>query len=226
MTGAELVWRIGASFSLPMDQVLGYGTYLSRLKAPHRLRKDGAEDITVRIIEYRLKGEGGTVTETFTLITTLLDPMTAPARELAELYRARCAIETALGSPNTQMKGAGMVLRSKTPGGVIQEIWALLCACHAVREMISAAAALAREDQLGICFTSALDVACGPGRGPGLFVPLALLTGSAGPRSPSLPPSPPGPGRAGQTRARPSAAPGTRPGQPTRHTGRNPARHR
>jgi hypothetical protein len=170
-TGAQLLWRIGASFSLPVDEVLPDGTYLSRLKAPRSLRKDGAHDITVRVIEYRLEDEDGTVTETFTLITTLLDPAAAPARELAELYRARWEIETALGSLKTQMKGAGIVLRSKTPDGVIQEIWALLCAYHAVRELISAAAALAREDPLRICFINALDVVRSPVGIPGSFSP-------------------------------------------------------
>jgi Transposase DDE domain/Insertion element 4 transposase N-terminal len=169
-TGAQLLWRIGASFSLPVDEVLGDGTYLSRLKAPRRLRKDGAEDITVRVIEYRLEDEQGEVTETFTLITTLLDPDAAPAREL-ELYRARWEIETALGSLKAQMKGPGVVLRSKTPDGVIQEIWALLCAYHAVRELISAAAALAAEDPLRICFVNALDVVRGPVGTPGSFSP-------------------------------------------------------
>jgi hypothetical protein len=69
------------------------------------------------------------------------------------------------------MKGAGIVLRSKTPDGVIQEVWALLCAYHAVRELISAAAALAAEDPLRICFVNALDVVRGPVGTPGPFPP-------------------------------------------------------
>jgi hypothetical protein len=170
-TGAQLLWRIGASFTLPVVEVLPDGTYLSRLKVPRRLGKDGAQDITVRVIEYRLEDEDGEVTETFTLITTLLDPDAAPARELAELYRARWEIETALGSLKAQVKGPGVVLRSKTPDGVVQEIWALLCACHAVRELVSAAAALARQDPLRICFVNALDVVRGPIGTPGSFSP-------------------------------------------------------
>jgi hypothetical protein len=170
-TGVQLLWRIGASFTLPVDEVLPDGTYLSRLKAPRKLRKDGAGDITVRVVEYRLEDENGEVTETFTLITTLLDPGSAPARELAELYRARWEIETALGSLKTQLKGGGVVLRSKTPDGVIQEIWALLCAYHAVRDLTAAAAALARQDPLRICFANALDVVRGPVGQPGPFPP-------------------------------------------------------
>ncbi len=104
------------------------GTYLSVLKASRELRKAGARDITVRVIEYHLADETGNVTETFTLITTLLDPAAAPARELAELYHARWEIETALGAFKSGMKGNGVVLRSKTPTGAEQEIWALLCA--------------------------------------------------------------------------------------------------
>ena len=32
--GAELLWRVGASFTLPVEEVLPEGTYLSRLRAP------------------------------------------------------------------------------------------------------------------------------------------------------------------------------------------------
>jgi hypothetical protein len=170
-TGAELLWRIGASFTLPVREVLADGTYLSVLTASRALRKNGAADITVRVIEYRLEDEAGQVTETFALITTLLDPDAAPARELAELYHARWEIETALGAFKSQMKGNGVVLRSKTPDGAEQEIWALLCAYHAIREMICAAAALARQDPLRISFVSALDTVRGPVGNPGAFPP-------------------------------------------------------
>ncbi len=169
--GAELLWRAGAQLSLPVDEVLADGTYLSRLKAPRQLRRQGAADIVVRVTEYRLEDAAGEVTETFTLITTLLDPGQAPARELAELYHARWEIETALGAFKTEMKGAGIVLRSKTPDGAEQEIWALLCAYHAIRDLICAAAALAGQDPLRISFASALDTVRQPVGNPGAFPP-------------------------------------------------------
>src|ERR1022692_3783314 len=61
--GAELLWRIGVSFTLPVDEVLADGTYLSRLKAPRHLRKAGAADITVRVTEYHIQDASGEVTE-------------------------------------------------------------------------------------------------------------------------------------------------------------------
>src|SRR5659263_146999 len=85
-TGAALVWRMGASFPLPVVEVLADGSYLSRLNVPKELVRNGARPIVVRVVEYHLLDAAGEVTETFVLATTLLDPATAPARELAQLY--------------------------------------------------------------------------------------------------------------------------------------------
>ncbi|MGO8883477.1 MAG: transposase domain-containing protein [Streptosporangiaceae bacterium] len=78
---------------------------------------------------------------------------------------------TTLDVQDTEMKGAGVVLRSRTPDGAAQEIWALLCAYHAIREMICAAAALAARDPLRISFASALDTVRGPVGDPAAFPP-------------------------------------------------------
>lgn len=161
-TGAALLWRMGASFPLPVDEVLADGSYLSRLNTPKELRRDGARAIIVRVIEYHLLDTDGAVTETFALATTLLDPTTAPARELAELYHQRWQIETAIGAFKSQLKGNGVVLRSKTPDGAEQECWALLCAYHAIREAICAAATLTDDDPLRLSFVNALDAVRGP----------------------------------------------------------------
>ena len=157
-----MTWRIGASFSLPVDEVLADGSYLSRLLAPREGARTGAPDLVVRIIKYHLHDDEGTVTETFTLATTLLDPEAAPARELAELYHERWQIETAIGAFKSSLKGDGVVLRSKTPDGAEQECWALLCAYHAVRDAICAAATLTDRDPLRLSFVHALDAVRGP----------------------------------------------------------------
>lgn len=170
-TGADLLWRVGSSFPLPVQTVLADGTYLSVLAAPKDKRRAGAQPITVRVVEYHLLEDDGTPTETFVLLTTLLDPETAPAAELAELYHARWQIENAFGAFKSQLKGDGVVLRSKTPDGAEQELWALLCAYHAIRELMCAAAELAEHDPLRLSFVAALDAVRGPVGDPAAFPP-------------------------------------------------------
>jgi IS4 transposase len=51
----------------------------------------------------------------YRLITTILDHEQASAKELAALYHERWEIETALDELKTHLRGAQIVLRSKTP---------------------------------------------------------------------------------------------------------------
>ena len=170
-TGADLLWRAGSAFALPVRTVLADGTYLSALAPPKDKRAVGAAPITVRVVEYHLLTEDGSPTETFALLTNLLDPDTAPAGELAELYHARWQIENAFSAFKSQLKGDGVVLRSKTPDGAEQELWALLCAYHAIRELICAAADLTERDPLRLSFAAALDAVRGPVGDPAAFPP-------------------------------------------------------
>lgn len=170
-TGADLLWRAGSAFTLPVRTVLGDGTYLSVLAPPKDKARAGAAPITVRVVEYHLLSADGDPSETFVLLSTLLDPDTAPAAELAELYHARWQIENAFSALKSQLKGDGVVLRSKTPDGAEQELWALLCAYHAIRELICAAADLTDPDPLRLSFVDALDAVRGPVGDPAAFPP-------------------------------------------------------
>ena len=140
-TGAALCWRMSASFTLPVLEVLPDGTYISQLKPPRK--KDGPP-IRVRVIEYSVvttDENGQEVSELFALATTLLDVEAYPAIELAQAYHARWQAETGIGDLKTTIRGGPeVVLRSKTPAGVEQEFWAMLCVYQAVRELISYAA--------------------------------------------------------------------------------------
>ncbi|WP_350283773.1 transposase [Nitrosomonas sp.] len=57
----------------------------------------------------------------YLLMTTLLDSTAAPAQELAALYQSRWTIETIFAEMKTTLKGADVILRSKTPELVRQE---------------------------------------------------------------------------------------------------------
>lgn len=140
-TGADLLWRMSASFTLPVLHVLDDGTYLSELTPP---RKRDGPPIRIRVIEYSVLttgADGEQVSELFCLATTLLDPAEAPAADLAALYHDRWQAETGIGEIKTEQRGGPeVVLRSKTPEMVAQEFWAMLCVYQAVRHLISQAA--------------------------------------------------------------------------------------
>lgn len=139
--GAALLWRMSASFILPVLEVLPDGTYLSELKPPRK--KDGPP-IRVRVIEYTVwttTENGEQMSELFCLATTLLDPEAAPAAELADLYHDRWQAETGIGEMKTTVRGGPeVVLRSQTPDLVTQEFWAMLCVYQAIRDLIRQAA--------------------------------------------------------------------------------------
>lgn len=160
-TGAHLLWRVAKNRTLPVMERLADGSYLSEIEpAPHTRKKMAdpeAPPLTVRVIDYRLPGVPD-AEPIYRLITTLRDPASAPAQELAALYQTRWTIETAFAEMKTTLKGADVVLRSKTPELVRQEFWGLLLAHHVVRKLMLEAA-LARErppDSLSFKHTLAL----------------------------------------------------------------------
>lgn len=142
-TGAQLLWRALKNRKLPVLQRFKDGSYLSQVSpAPATLKKMGdktAPAITVRVIDYRLPGVAN-AEPVYRLITTLLDCDRYPADELAALYHERWSIETTFAEIKTTLKGADIVLRSKTPELVRQEFWGLLLAHHVVRKLMLEAA--------------------------------------------------------------------------------------
>src|SRR6201997_5873026 len=108
----------------------------------------------VRVIEYRLDGVAG-AEPLYRLITTILDPDHASARELAALYHERWEIETALDELKTHLRGAGIVLRSKTPDLVRQE-FGLMMAHFAIRGLMHEATLKADDDPDRLSFLHAV----------------------------------------------------------------------
>ncbi|MGH3915294.1 MAG: transposase [Pseudonocardiaceae bacterium] len=140
-TGAHILGRASASFTLAPTQVLPDGTYLAVLN-PAR-RADGPP-ITVRVIEYTVHTTGPDgdeqFSEVFALVTDLLDIEDYPALDLACAYPMRWECETVIGHHKTD-RGEGLaVLRSKDPEGVAQERGALFAVYQASHTLLGAAA--------------------------------------------------------------------------------------
>ena len=113
-TGADLLWRVRGNARLEVERRLADGSYLSRIYRSTSDRRNHRKPLRVRVIEYRLKGVPG-AEPIYRLITTILDSGLAPAKELAALYHERWEMETALDELKTHLRGAQIVLRSKTP---------------------------------------------------------------------------------------------------------------
>lgn len=96
--------------------------------------------LLVRIVEYEVQGFGH-----IRLATSLTDRQAIPARDLVLEYHRRWNVELGLDEIKThQSAHAGGVLqtifRSKSPRGVLQEAYALLCGYNLVRRTIQTAA--------------------------------------------------------------------------------------
>ena len=156
-TGAELLWRIKKNLRLPCERRLADDSYLSRIYASPKDQRHGRHGVVVRVVEYRLEGVPG-AEPLYRLLTTILDPELAPAVELAALYHERWEIETALDELKTHLRGARIVLRSKTPDLVTQEFYGLLMAHFAVRGLMHEAALKAGEDPDRLSFLHAVRV--------------------------------------------------------------------
>jgi len=151
--GGHVVARVSATVALPLEPGGGWlpdGSRLTWLNAPSGKKEDR---LPVRVTEHNAvlpRGDGTEeVSETCTVITTLLDYEAAPADAVRETYLTRwSASETTFGEDKTTITGAGSrtsgpVLRSGSPRLVISEAWAWLTGTQLVRA--SAAAALRTE---------------------------------------------------------------------------------
>ena len=155
--GAALLWRGKKNLLLPCYRRLPDGSYLSFLYASAKDRRQHRNGVLLRVIEYRLQGVAKKE-RFYRLVTTLLNPTQAPAQELAALYQERWEIETALDEFKVHLRGARLVLRSKTPDLVRQEFYGFLLTYFAVRGLMHEAALSVGEDVDRLSFTNAVEV--------------------------------------------------------------------
>ena len=172
-TGAHLAWRIKKNLIFDPVTGLADGSYLSVMPTPveavrrGKARHAGRElteplhGITVRIIAYTVTtrvADGTTRTEPFRLVTTLLDPDVAPAAELAAAYHQRWESENGYGEFKTRLRGAEVILRSKSPDLIDQELFAFLIVDQALTALRTQAARRAGVDPDRVSFTVTVRV--------------------------------------------------------------------
>ena len=156
-TGADLLWRMKKNMRMACEKPLPDGSYLSHVYPSERDWRHQTNGIALRVIDYRLEGIDG-AEPIYRLATTILDPDKAPAEELAALYHERWEKETAFDELKTHLRGANIVLRSKTPDLVRQEFYGLMMAHFAIRGLMHEAALKADEDPDRLSFLHAVRV--------------------------------------------------------------------
>jgi hypothetical protein len=137
-TGAALLWRVKNNLILEKISKLSDGSYLTKVYPSTKARKLDVDGITVRLIEFRVIVK--TESEQYRLLCSILDTKKAPAIKLAKLYTKRWTIETVFDELKSKLRGHAVVLRSKTPENVRQEVYGMLMAHFGVRAVMHEAA--------------------------------------------------------------------------------------
>src|SRR4051812_17512351 len=155
---AHLLARIKSNLIFEPIRTLSDGSYLAKLyRSPADRRKD-RDGILVRIIEYTFHDPGRPGSgELHRLLTTLLDEVLDPARTLIVLYHERWEEEVTIDELKTHQRERP-VLRSQTPGGVVQELYGLLLGHYVIRVLMQEAAVSQGLDPQRLSFTGALKI--------------------------------------------------------------------
>jgi len=138
--GAEILNRVPSHVKPPVNATLADGTQLVRLRPSDGKRRRRGEHIIVRLIRYTLDDPCRVGhRQEHRLVTSLLDPATAPAEELILAYHTRWEIELTVDELVIHQRPV-LPLRSKLPVGVVQELYGLLIAHYLVRAVMVDAA--------------------------------------------------------------------------------------
>jgi hypothetical protein len=166
-TGADLIWRAKSNIYLAPTAHLPDRSYLAILPTPRESRRLGnlrayhgrneipREGSTVRVVEFTITihaSTGATRTETYRLVTTLLNHSEAPAAHIAALYHERWESEGTYSQLKPRLIGTDIALRSRTTDGIAQEIYAFLIVYQALTTLRVEAATTAHLDPDRISF--------------------------------------------------------------------------
>jgi len=155
-TGADLLFRVRGVMKFTHMVDLEDGSYLSKIYPSSNDRRKDCNGITVRVIEYLLKGGR----EKYVLITSILDTSLASAAELAAVYHERWEIEMGYDEIKNHLKEPGECLRSKKPELVIQEFYGYLLTHFTIRSLMHQAALKNSCDPDSLSFTDAVRIVC------------------------------------------------------------------
>jgi hypothetical protein len=92
------------------------------------------------------------------LLTDLFTPDELPAADAPQVYHERWEQELAFDELNSHLNGRDVPTRSKTPAGVVQEVYGLVLAHSLIRRVMRDAAVTASADPNRVSFVGTLRV--------------------------------------------------------------------
>jgi hypothetical protein len=135
------------------------GSYLVKAYAHPNDRRDDRGGLLLRVIEYTLDDPARVgCGERHRLITNLIDEVKHPAPELVVLYHQRWEIEIDNDEITTHQLDRAVELRSRTPGGAVQEMYGVLVAHNAVRSLMVESARSIAIDPRTLSFINAVRI--------------------------------------------------------------------
>lgn len=152
--GFSVLLRVQSGPRLPVLERFADGSYRSAVH-PRRGPNKKGRAIAVRVLTCQITV--GTRTATYRLVTDLLDPAAAPARELVDAYAKRWEIESAFAEFKGQLADRTTALRSHHPRAAMAELDALLIGYFAVRRIALRSARQEAADPLAISFCQAVQ---------------------------------------------------------------------
>ncbi len=165
------MWRISKTVKPnPIEQLVD-GSWIVEIHPPKQPGLNKPEPFRVRLIDYTADNRTGQDPTEIRLFTTVMDPNDITAEQLAAAYTQRWEIETAFDELKTHQRGPRVVLRSRSPDLVRQEIWGHLCCHYAIRTLMCDAAEHAGHDPDRISFVAAINISRASIAQPGDFSP-------------------------------------------------------
>lgn len=159
----KVLARVKANLILRPIERLGDRSYLAKIYPHAGARRKDREGIVVRVLKYTLDdparvGHG----EEHTLLTSLLDHRVYPAAELISGYHERWEQELVFDEQKTHQDPRRATkpahLRSETPAGVVQELYALSLGHFVVRALMFEAAGRQKLDPDRLSFTGCFHI--------------------------------------------------------------------
>lgn len=163
VTGADALMRLSCVVNLPVLKSLADDSYLSKVYPDASARRKDRGGVLVRVIRYTHNDPRRVdCGKEHRLLTTLLDAEKYPARDLIILYHERWEIELTFDEQKTHhapiVPGKEAQLRSETPRGVIQELYALSLGHYVTRAFMVEAASVESLDPDRLSFVGCLRV--------------------------------------------------------------------